>query len=57
MARRSTRSRDHLREPDHVQWDEFPAAYWKALALTFAIGLLCGLIWIVWRLLDIHVLR
>jgi hypothetical protein len=55
MGRRFSKP-EHLREPDRVGWSDLPAAYWKAVGITVLLGIVSGLIWIGWRLVEIHIL-
>jgi hypothetical protein len=57
MPKRFSNVPEHLREPHHVSWSDLPPIYWKALGITFLIGLVTGLLWIGWRLFELHVLR
>ena len=40
-----------------MAWSDLPPIYWKALAITILLGVVTGLIWIAWRLFDLHVLN
>ena len=57
MPKRFSNMPDHLREPHDVTWSDLPPIYWKALGITVLLGLISGLLWIGWKLLDIHVLN
>ena len=57
MPKRFSNVPDHLREPHQVAWSDLPAFYWKALGVTLLLGLVTGLLWIGWRLFELHVLR
>jgi hypothetical protein len=57
MPKRFSNMPDHLREPHDVAWSDLPPIYWKALGITVLLGLISGLLWIGWKLLDIHVLN
>ena len=57
MPKRFSNVPEHLREPHHVAWSDFPPIYWKAIGMTIALGFVTGLIWIAWRLFDLHVLN
>ena len=57
MPKRFSNVPEHLREPHHVAWSDLPPFYWKALGITIALGFITGLIWIAWRLFDLHVLN
>jgi hypothetical protein len=57
MPKRFSNIPDHFREPHDVAWSDLPPIYWKALGITVLLGLTSGLLWIGWKLLDIHVLN
>ena len=57
MPKRFSNMPDHLREPHDVAWSDLPPIYWKALGITVLLGLISGLLWVGWKLLDIHVLN
>ena len=57
MAKRFSNVPEHRREPHQVAWSDLPPFYWKALGVTVLLGLVTGLLWIGWRLIDLHVLR
>jgi hypothetical protein len=57
MPKRFSNVPEHLREPHHVAWSNLPPLYWKAIGITIAIGFVTGLIWIAWRLFELHVLN
>ena len=57
MPKRFSNVPDHLREPHDVAWSDLPSIYWKALGITVLLGLISGLLWIGWKLVDIHVLN
>ena len=57
MPKRFSNMPDHLREPLDVAWSDLPPIYWKALGITVLLGLISGLLWIGWKLVDIHVLN
>jgi hypothetical protein len=57
MPKRFSNLPDHLREPHQVAWSDLPPLYWKALGITLLLGLVTGLLWIGWRLFEVHVLR
>jgi hypothetical protein len=40
-----------------VAWGDLPAVFWKGMAITVLLGLITGLIWIGWRLIELHVLN
>ncbi len=48
---------ERLREPDHIAWSDLPPLYWKALGITVLLGVVTGLVWIAWKLFDLHVLH
>jgi hypothetical protein len=47
----------NAREPDQVAWSDLPPLYWKAMAIAIILGLVGGLGWIAWRLIELHVLK
>lgn len=57
MSKRFSSVPEHRREPDRVDWSDLPPLYWKALGITVLIGFVSGLIWIAWKLIDLHGLR
>ena len=57
MPKRFSNIPHHLREPHTVDWSDLPAVFWKAMGLTVLLGFITGLIWIGWRLFDLHVLN
>jgi hypothetical protein len=57
MPKRFSNVPEHLRERHTVVWEDLPPIYWKALGITVLLGFVTGLIWIAWRLLDLHVLN
>jgi len=57
MPKRFTNVPEHLREPHQIGWSDLPPFYWKAFGIVLTIGLVTGLIWIAWRLFDLHVLN
>ncbi|MEP0848650.1 MAG: hypothetical protein HRF50_17730 [Phycisphaerae bacterium] len=57
MPRRFSNVAEHLREPDRVGWSDLPGLYWKAIGITVLLGILTGLVWIGWRIVEIHVLE
>ena len=57
MSKRFSNTPERLREPHQVGWSDLPALYWKALGITIVLGIVTGLTWIAWRLIDLHVLR
>jgi hypothetical protein len=57
MPKRFSNVPDHLREPHDVGWSDLPTVFWKAMGITVLLGLITGLIWIGWRLFELHVLN
>ena len=57
MPKRFTNVPEHLREPHQIGWSDLPPFYWKAFGIALTIGLVTGLIWVAWRLFDLHVLN
>jgi hypothetical protein len=57
MAKRFSNVPEHRREPHQVAWSDLPPLYWKALGITLLVGFVTGLLWIAWRLFDLHVLK
>jgi len=57
MPKRFTNIPDRLREPHDVAWGDLPAVFWKGMAITVLLGVITGLIWIGWRLIELHVLN
>lgn len=57
MPRRFSNVPEHLREPDRIGWSDLPGLYWKAIGVTVLLGILTGLVWIGWRIVEIHVLK
>ena len=57
MPKRFSNVPEHLREPHDVAWSDLPGVFWKAIGITVLLGFITGLIWIAWRLFDLHVLR
>jgi len=57
MTKRFSNVPEHLREPHQVSWSDLPSFYWKAIGITLLVGLVTGLLWIGWRLIDLHVLN
>jgi hypothetical protein len=57
MPKRFTNIPDPLREPHDVAWGDLPAVFWKGMAIAVLLGLITGLIWIGWRLIELHVLN
>ena len=57
MPKRFSNVPEHLREPHQRRVVGPPAViYWKAFGVTIALGFVTGLVWIAWRLFDLHVL-
>ena len=57
MPKRFTNMPERLREPHDVAWGDLPVLFWKGMAITIVLGLITGLIWIGWRLIELHVLN
>ncbi len=57
MPKRFSNVPEHLREPHQVSWSDLPPIYWKAFGIALLLGLVTGLLWIGWRLFELHVLR
>ncbi len=57
MPKRFSNVPEHLREPHQVSWSDLPPIYWKAFGVALLLGLVTGLLWIGWRLFELHVLR
>ena len=57
MTKRFSNIPGHLREPQQVAWSDLPPIYWKALGIVVLLGFITGLMWIGWRLFDLHVLN
>jgi hypothetical protein len=57
MPKRFTNIPEHLREPHQIAWSDLPPIYWKAFGIALTLGLVTGLIWIAWRLFELHVLN
>ena len=47
---------DHVREPHEVEIAGGGRLYMIAIGVTILLGLVTGLLWIGWRLLQLHVL-
>jgi hypothetical protein len=56
MARHASHLPDDLREEHDIEWPGFGSFYLKAIGITILLGLVSGLAWIGWRLLQLHVL-
>jgi hypothetical protein len=57
MPKRFTNMPERLREPHDVAWADLPVLFWKGMAITIVLGVITGLIWIGWRLIELHVLN
>jgi hypothetical protein len=57
MPKRFTNMPERLREPHDVAWGDLPVLFWKGMAITIVLGVITGLIWIGWRLIELHVLN
>jgi hypothetical protein len=57
MPKRFSNIPDHLREPHTVAWSDLPPIFWKAMGITVLLGFVTGLIWIGWRLFELHILN
>ena len=57
MPKRFTNMPDRLREPHDLAWGDLPVLFWKGMAITIVLGVITGLIWIGWRLIELHVLN
>ena len=57
MPKRFSNVPDRFREPHDVAWSDLPAVFWKGMGITVLLGLITGLIWIGWRLFELHVLN
>ena len=51
MPRRFT---ERVREPELLRWSDVPGLA-MAFGIVLLLGLVSGVIWIAWRLLEIHV--
>ena len=47
---------ERYREPDQVHWSDVPGLF-IAFGIALLIGLVTGVIWIAWKLFEVHVLR
>ena len=47
---------ERYREPDLVRWSDVPGLF-VAFGIALLIGLVTGVLWIAWKLFEIHVLR
>ena len=50
------RFQERYREPDLVRWSDVPGIA-LAFGIALLVGLVSGVIWIGWKLFEIHVLR
>lgn len=57
MRKRFSRLSDRDREPHELAWSDLPSVYWKALLIAVAIGLMSGVGWMLWRLIEVRFLR
>jgi hypothetical protein len=57
MPKRFTNMPERLREPHDMAWGDLPVLFWKGMAITIVLGVITGLIWIGWRLIELHVLN
>ena len=57
MAHRPPQLPDDLREPHEAEIPGLSGFYIKAIGVTILVGLVTGLLWIGWRLFDLHVLH
>ena len=57
MQKRFTNIPDRFREPHDMAWSDLPVLFWKGMAITIVLGVITGLIWIGWRLIELHVLN
>ena len=57
MPKRFTKIPDRFREPQDMAWSDLPVLFWKGMAITIVLGVITGLIWIGWRLIELHVLN
>lgn len=57
MPKRFTNIPDRFREPHDMAWSDLPVLFWKGIAITIVLGVITGLIWIGWRLIELHVLN
>ena len=57
MPKRFTNMPERLREPHDLAWGDLPVLFWKGMAITIVLGVITGLIWIGWRLIELHVLN
>ena len=52
----SHRFPQHYRDPDLVRWSDV-SGIWVLFGVALLIGLVSGGVWIVWRLIDLHLLQ
>jgi hypothetical protein len=52
----SRRFRNDTREPDLMTWSDVPRIYWFAMGIAILLGMVSGVIWIGWKLIQFHVL-
>ena len=57
MAHRTPNLPDDLREPHTLPSSRVTSLYVKAIGVTILVGLVTGLLWIGWRLFELHVLK
>jgi hypothetical protein len=57
VSKRFSNGPGRWREPDQLAWSDLPPLYWKALAITIILGVVTGLGWIAWKLIELHVLK
>jgi hypothetical protein len=57
MTKRFSNLPEHLREPHQIAWSDLPPVYWKVFGIALLIGFVTGLLWIAWRLFELHVLK
>ena len=57
MPKRFSRLSERDREPFELAWSDLPSVYWKALLIAVAIGLMSGVGWMLWRLIEVRFLR
>jgi hypothetical protein len=47
---------DRFREPDMVRWSDVSGVL-MAFGVALLVGVVSGVIWIAWKLFELHVLR
>ncbi|MBW8895143.1 MAG: hypothetical protein JF613_03025 [Acidobacteria bacterium] len=52
----SKRLPERYREPELMRWTDVPGLAF-AFGIALLIGLVSGVIWIAWKLFEVHVLR